>query len=779
LPKFNVVMLTNGGAFGLRLLEELQRRQVSVTVVLEGPSGLGARIGRAAPFTNGGQDLARCVVHWRRDRKRSRDRRRQYAALTQRLCVTGELNSDRMKEDLDRLKPDFIVLGGLGILRDPLIRLARHGVINCHPALLPWVRGTGVVAGAIRCGVPIGCTCHYVDRGVDTGMIIERRLLPITGADNSLSQLENAANTLAVGTLADVIAEQIIRGVVPVAIEQRSKFPVNKWASAGERQMIDQQIREGRALMLFDGWRPSCIDQRRYQLPSDFDANPMNGKTRPGPSDPRGCTVLRYALQVDARWDAHAAYAAELLLHHIGVTAQRVHNASDADLVYAPEPPRSLTKQAVWIRADRIRNWDSATANVEWLEGAPVLYQTLAPAPAHGHNGHLSGDILYSTYALATGALEQPQRKNYYGVPIGTDSFLQHAGVLEFPAVASYSVMLAQSLRRRRGGDLARIELWPAGKKYAVVISHDVDAPVSYHMRSYYHRYMLRNLTERRWSLAARAFANWAEGAAQDVLRLRPPPARDPNFRFADWMELERKLGAKSCFYVPVVTGSEPLDAADDFTWDFRHPSIINALRALVAGGWEVGLHASTQAKQIPDGIATERRRLEDYLDKYQVMGVRHHYWAVDPQIPERTLWDHAAAGLQYDSSLGLNDVPGCRRGIAWPFQPFDRDRTKTVPILEIPPTLMDGGIFYRDIDASTGYREIRQHFRRVFEHGGSVVLDWHQEQLNPKRLHGAGPVLSRVLLDLVDDSDIFWASPGQLTSWWQARSKRLRQRSL
>ena len=237
-----------------------------------------------------------------------------------------------MKEDLDRLKPDFIVLGGLGILRDPLIRLARHGVINCHPALLPWVRGTGVVAGAIRCGVPIGCTCHYVDRGVDTGMIIERRLLPITGADNSLSQLENAANTLAVGTLADVIAEQIIRGVVPVAIEQRSKFPVNKWASAEERQMIDQQICEGRALMLFDGWRPSCIDQRRYQLPSDFDANPVNGKTRPGPSDPRGCTVLRYALQVDARWDAHAAYAAELLLHHIGVTAQRVHNASDADL---------------------------------------------------------------------------------------------------------------------------------------------------------------------------------------------------------------------------------------------------------------------------------------------------------------------------------------------------------------------------------------------------------------------------------------------------------------
>jgi hypothetical protein len=160
-------------------------------------------------------------------------------------------------------------------------------------------------------------------------------------------------------------------------------------------------------------------------------------------------------------------------------------------------------------------------------------------------------------------------------------------------------------------------------------------------------------------------------------------------------------------------------------------------------------------------------------------MGVRHHYWAVDPQLPERTLWDHVAAGLQYDSSFGLNDIPGCRRGIAWPFQPFDRDRTKTVPILEIPPTLMDGGIFYRDISADTGHRELKRHFERVFQYGGSVVLDWHLEQLNPKRLHGAGPALSRILLELVDDSDIFWASPGELTTWWQDRRNRLRPRAL
>src|SRR5439155_3823330 len=139
------------------------------------------------------------------------------------------------------------------------------GVINSHPGLLPWVRGTGVVADAIRRGIPVGCTCHYVDRGVDTGRIIERRLLPATSAESSLSELEIAANALATNMLADVIAEQIARGIIPAAVEQSSKFPVSKWASAEEREAIDRQVREGLAVTLYESWRSSCINQQRHQ----------------------------------------------------------------------------------------------------------------------------------------------------------------------------------------------------------------------------------------------------------------------------------------------------------------------------------------------------------------------------------------------------------------------------------------------------------------------------------------------------------------------------------
>jgi methionyl-tRNA formyltransferase len=218
-------------------------------------------------------------VHWYRDKKQLGARLKQYSALTQQIRLTGPLNGDRMKNDLHRLRPDFIVLGGIGILHESVLRLAERGVINCHPGLLPWVRGTGVVAGAIRRGVPVGCTCHYVDHGIDTGAVIERRLLPITSGELSLSAIEQAANALATCTLADVVAEQIMRGMAPVAVKQPSKLPMSKWPSTAEREVIEQQVRGGRALMLFEGWRRSCVDERRYQLPSDFDGHPAEAVT--------------------------------------------------------------------------------------------------------------------------------------------------------------------------------------------------------------------------------------------------------------------------------------------------------------------------------------------------------------------------------------------------------------------------------------------------------------------------------------------------------------------
>ena len=79
--------------------------------------------------------------------------------------------------------PDLVVSAGFMKVLGPTV-LARHRVINTHPALLPSFPGAHGVRDAMAHGVRVtGCTCHWVDAGVDTGAIIDQRAVRVEDAD--------------------------------------------------------------------------------------------------------------------------------------------------------------------------------------------------------------------------------------------------------------------------------------------------------------------------------------------------------------------------------------------------------------------------------------------------------------------------------------------------------------------------------------------------------------------------------------------------------------------
>lgn len=485
--------------------------------------------------------------------------------------------------------------------------------------------------------------------------------------------------------------------------------------------------------------------------------------------------LIRYALEINPVWKAHARYALEILFEGMGVPTRYVENVSDADLVYSNECPPALAEKAVWIRADNVSDWNNPTAQVSIVEGMPFLYQAVAPVNSRRENGDLAGDVVYSTYTLTTGAFERRQNKDAWGVPLSKGSFLESASFLQTPAVAIYSDYLADCLRQKRGGELKQIPRWPEGKKYAVVLSHDVDGPFSSPRIGFRFRQLRSSLVRGDWPRCVTCVKEIAKSPLKAVLKPIPLPHDDPNFCFDQWMEFENSLSAKSCFYVAVTSSGDIQGAAADVEYDFRNPAMVNMLRTAIDDGFEVGLHASINAKEEASRFAAEKELLESKLDGYKIKGLRHHYWAMDKVVPERTLWSHHQAGFRYDTSLGLNDAPGFRRSMVWPFYPFDSERAEVTPILEIPPTLMDGGVFYNgSVQEDDLRRTIREHLKLVERYGGAVVLDWHVEQLNPARFHGVGPALTRVLADLSGDSDIFWASPAQLADWWNIRRQKL-----
>lgn len=262
-----LVMLTDGNEHGLRILEGLKQRGASLdAVVVESRPRFRDNLGKAQPGVRG---RLLPVWRWLRSLQLIGQARNRYGIYAQRLVITGPLNSERMAADLRSVAPDFLVLGGVGILKANTLETARLGVVNAHPGLLPWIRGSGVVGRAIERNIPVGASTHYVRAGIDTGDIIERRLLPPAGLD-TLDKLESAADHLASQMMVDLICEVLTLKAPPVGHPQSIKTPICKWLSPEERAVVDVRVKGGSAKELFEMWRPYCIDQVRFVLPGAF-----------------------------------------------------------------------------------------------------------------------------------------------------------------------------------------------------------------------------------------------------------------------------------------------------------------------------------------------------------------------------------------------------------------------------------------------------------------------------------------------------------------------------
>lgn len=264
-----VVLITNDGNHGRRVLQAISRRGIVLDEVLY----LTGSLGMPAPR---GVGPAGRVLRWPRTAvltlKRKvlfhRERKAKYAERCARVTDAGGMNGWLLLRRLRALAPDWIVLGGGGILRPEVIRTARLGVLNVHPALLPWIRGSGVTGASLEHGVALGATLHYVDPGIDTGAMIERRLIPVAPDDTDLARLELACLELAAEMMADAVEAIVRRGEVPAGAAQDARYPLFRWPNAAGRERLKSLAAAGRAHQLYEAWLPLCVEEARGLLPA-------------------------------------------------------------------------------------------------------------------------------------------------------------------------------------------------------------------------------------------------------------------------------------------------------------------------------------------------------------------------------------------------------------------------------------------------------------------------------------------------------------------------------
>jgi len=73
------------------------------------------------------------------------------------------------------------------IVPQAVLALPRIGIINLHPAFLPYNRGWHTPSWAILDGTPIGATLHFMDSGVDTGDIVAQEEIEVRPDDTAHS----------------------------------------------------------------------------------------------------------------------------------------------------------------------------------------------------------------------------------------------------------------------------------------------------------------------------------------------------------------------------------------------------------------------------------------------------------------------------------------------------------------------------------------------------------------------------------------------------------------
>ena len=98
-------------------------------------------------------------------------------------------------DSLNEIAPEVIVVVAFGqILPEALLNLPRYGCINVHASLLPAYRGAAPIQWAVIDGLKTtGVTTMYMDKGLDTGDIIDQKSIELAPDETGGSLFDKLA----------------------------------------------------------------------------------------------------------------------------------------------------------------------------------------------------------------------------------------------------------------------------------------------------------------------------------------------------------------------------------------------------------------------------------------------------------------------------------------------------------------------------------------------------------------------------------------------------------
>jgi methionyl-tRNA formyltransferase len=161
------------------------------------------------------------------------------------VFLAPDLERPEVRDRLFEQDPEIGVSAFYGyLLHPPLFERFRRGVVNIHPALLPWNRGTYANVWSIVDATPAGATFHYIDAGVDTGDIVAQLPIEVRPDDTGQTlyeRLERACIELFARAWPDLCAGKLERVPQPEGGSHHKKRDVARIDEID----LDREMRAG------------------------------------------------------------------------------------------------------------------------------------------------------------------------------------------------------------------------------------------------------------------------------------------------------------------------------------------------------------------------------------------------------------------------------------------------------------------------------------------------------------------------------------------------------
>lgn len=238
----------------------------------------------------------------------------------------------------------------------------------------------------------------------------------------------------------------------------------------------------------------------------------------------------------------------------------------------------------------------------------------------------------------------------------------------------------------------------------------------------------------------------------------------NPNYRFAQWLDLEKRLGINSAFFfLSPVTALPP---HWKINYDFSDEPVLAALDMIEEEGGEIGLLSIAHASE--HALAMERERMEDIGGVF-VWGVRSFKFGNTPA----SVRHKSSVGFTYDSSwFAGQSEPSFLTGCAHPFRPLDAERWQVLPLVELSAVLDDRVLFG---ELRSGQRNGDETFpgvqfcETILALNGLACLSWQQHTFDKR-----ASVFERIVrhCQQIAANEIWLPAPREIAEWWTRRNE-------